>query len=201
MTTNPVIKFNVGGVHYDVSESLLNTYPHTMLARCASKQWHQDPDAEIFVDRDGDRFRLVLDYMRDNHVYLPVGTSKDALLMDLQYYGIENVKADDIVDKPATTFLYGKCTILAQELLDSWESKVVEHQRIVRELMDSKTILCAFSSTKSLILYNLKREGGSFRNCNELLKSAGLCVIKEDAGSCWDQSDGKHLYNISLKLI
>ena len=25
--------------------------------------------------------------------------------------------------------------------------------------------------------------------------------ILEDAGSCWDQSAGKHLYNVSLKII
>ena len=191
----------MGGVHYDVSHFLLSTYPNSMLARCASKQWHQDPDSDIFIDRDGDRFRLVLDYMRDHRVYLHVGSSKDALLMDLQYYGIENVQEDDIVDKPATTFLYGKCTILVQELLDSWENKMDEHQRIVRELIDSKTILSSFSSTKSLILYNLRREGDSFKNCNEILKSAGLYVEKEETNSCWDQSSGKHLYNVSLKLI
>jgi hypothetical protein len=199
--TNQVVKFNIGGVHYEVSQSLLNDYPNTMLSRSASKQWHEDPEAEIYIERDGDRFRLVLDYLRDNRVFLPVGSSKDALLMDLQYYGLENIKADDIIDEASTTFLFARCTMLVQELLDSWESKVIEHQRIVRELIDSKTILCAFSNTKSLNLYNLRREGGSFKNCNELLKSAGLCVDKEDAGSCWDQSTGKHLYNISLKLI
>ena len=199
--THPLIKFNVGGVHYEVSQSLLNSCPNSMLAKCASKQWHQDPNTEIFIDRDGDRFRLVLDYLRDNHVSLPVGCSKDSLLLDLEYYGFENVHPNDIDDKEATTCLFGQCTLLAQELLDSWESKLAEHQRIVRELMDSKTILCAFSSTKSLILYNLRREGGSFNNCNELLKAAGLCVIKEDAESCYDRSAGKPLYNVSLKLI
>ena len=180
-------------MHYEVSESLLHSCPSTMLARSASKQWHEDPESEIFIERDSERFRLVLDYIRDGHVSLPVGSSKDALLTDLQYYGFDNIKADDIEDKPATTFLYGQCTMLVQDLLKSWDSKIYEHQHFVRELMDSKTILCAFSSTKSLTLYNLTKEGRSFTDCNELLKQVGLFVVNENG--C------RGIYSVNLKLI
>ena len=44
----------------------------------------------IFIDRDGDRFRYVLDYMRDGKVILPynsVVVTKESLLVELQYFG------------------------------------------------------------------------------------------------------------------
>jgi hypothetical protein len=41
-----------------------------MLARMASKTWQTDPEAAMFVDRDGERFRYILDYMRDGKVHL-----------------------------------------------------------------------------------------------------------------------------------
>jgi BTB/POZ domain len=49
-TGTTIVHFNVGGTHYEVSRSLLESYPDTMLARMASKmrqqqQQQQDDDA------------------------------------------------------------------------------------------------------------------------------------------------------------
>jgi hypothetical protein len=84
-------RFNVGGKKYEISRSLLESFPNTMLARMASKTWQTDPEAAMFVDRDGERFRCILDYMRDGKVHLPLTVAKGALLLDLEYFGFENV--------------------------------------------------------------------------------------------------------------
>ena len=63
------VKFNVGGSIYEVSRSLLDQFPNTMIARAASTMWNKktrSKDKPIFIDRNGDRFAYVLDYMRDN---------------------------------------------------------------------------------------------------------------------------------------
>ena len=147
--TCPVIKFNVGGFRYEVSQSLLDAYPNTRLAKSASKQWSGDPNAEIFIERDGDRFRLVLDYLRDGRVFLPVGSSKDALLMELQYYGVDNVRSDYIVDTREKTFLYGQSTLLAPDLAKSWGRKIAKHQSAVQELINTlKLIGCNQDESK-----------------------------------------------------
>ena len=76
-----------------------------MLARMISKTWLTKSDDEdvigdvmehsgkpLFIDRDGERFRYVLDYMRDGPtISLPVTVSKDGFLMDLDFFGFENV--------------------------------------------------------------------------------------------------------------
>ena len=73
-----VIKFNIGGQRFEVSRSLLDKHPDSMLARSASEQWQEDPEAEIFIERDGLRFRrYILDYMRHDMLTLPLTESRE----------------------------------------------------------------------------------------------------------------------------
>eukprot|EP00526_Cylindrotheca_closterium_P025717 CAMPEP_0113612874 /NCGR_PEP_ID=MMETSP0017_2-20120614/6340_1 /TAXON_ID=2856 /ORGANISM="Cylindrotheca closterium" /LENGTH=61 /DNA_ID=CAMNT_0000521953 /DNA_START=353 /DNA_END=534 /DNA_ORIENTATION=- /assembly_acc=CAM_ASM_000147 len=51
------VKFNVGGKLYELSESLLQSYPDTVLAQKASTETTTLP---IFLDRDPDRFAYCL---------------------------------------------------------------------------------------------------------------------------------------------
>ena len=92
------VRFNVGGNRYQLSRSLLDMHPKTMLAQSASEQWLQNPDAEVFVERDGIQFGYVLDYLRDDgSVILPMTVPKPSFLADLVYYGVENVDESKIV--------------------------------------------------------------------------------------------------------
>jgi BTB/POZ domain len=95
-----IVHFNVGGMQYNVPRSLLEMHPNTMLARSASEQWLPNPDAEVFVERDGIRFALVLDYLRDDgHVILPMTIPKPSFVADLVYYGVENIDESKIIYK------------------------------------------------------------------------------------------------------
>uniref|UniRef100_A0A6U5K645 BTB domain-containing protein n=1 Tax=Corethron hystrix TaxID=216773 RepID=A0A6U5K645_9STRA len=82
------VLFNVGGKEYEVARSLLNDHPETMLARMASQEWNPDTDKKLFIERDGERFRYVLDYLRDGKAMLSIDVSKEALLVDMEFYGI-----------------------------------------------------------------------------------------------------------------
>ena len=117
-TMTDTTQFNVGGTTYAVSRSLLESHANSMLAATASEKWQQDPEAEIFIERNGHRFQYVLDYMRDGKVVLPVTETKEAVLAELEYYGIES-DAGCIIDtqaRGATCFKsFGDC-IYAMEL-------------------------------------------------------------------------------------
>ena len=96
------VSFNVGGRIFVIRHSLLDAFPSTMLARSASEEWFgNDADKPIFIDRDSDRFRYCLDYMRDGRVVLPSTESKAALLAELKYFGFENVDPKAIVTRLA----------------------------------------------------------------------------------------------------
>jgi hypothetical protein len=90
--------FDVGGKIYKVSRSLLQAHPDTMLARIASETWQSDSSQTIFIERDNERFRYCLDYLRDGSVDLPMTVSKEALLKDFEYFGIEH--DTDLVQGP-----------------------------------------------------------------------------------------------------
>jgi len=171
---NPVlVKFNVGGTRYEVSQSLVQSYPNTLLAKSASEQWNPYPNSEIFIERDGTRFHHVLDYMRDGHTNLPLGVSKDAVLEDLKYYGFEAVNADRIIDAATTTFHYGRSTFLVGQLITSWQANAAC-------MMDTMTVLEGYYMNRRLSFNVQRRQGRSFLDCNELLKPLGLRVWRED---------------------
>ena len=92
------VKFNVGGTIYEVSRSLLERYPDTMLAKSASERCQEDSRSEIFIERDGDLFRHVLSYLRDGRVVLPLTASREGLMLELQYYGLDGVEKENIDD-------------------------------------------------------------------------------------------------------
>lgn len=83
-----IVKFNVGGTQYEVARSLVEMHPDTMLARIVSKEWQNNPSAEIFIERNGSRFEFVLDYLRDGKAVVPISMSREALLDDLKYFGM-----------------------------------------------------------------------------------------------------------------
>jgi hypothetical protein len=95
-----ILKFNVGGTRYEVSHSLLQSFPDSMLAKIAATEWHTDPNAEIFIERDGVQFRYVLEYLRDGRVHLPESVPKASLLLDLDFFGVP-VNGNNIMANPA----------------------------------------------------------------------------------------------------
>ena len=88
------VRFNVGGHYHEVSISLIEQYEDTMLARLVSDTWLADPDAIIFMDRDGDTFKYVLYYMRYGKVSLPITVSREMFLLDMEYYGFRSADKD-----------------------------------------------------------------------------------------------------------
>ena len=97
------VKLNVGGTIYEVSRSLLERYPDTMLAKSFPKRCQEDSIVEtsmpeIFIERDGYLFRHVLSYLRDGRVVLPLTASREGLMLELQYYGLYGVEKENIDD-------------------------------------------------------------------------------------------------------
>jgi hypothetical protein len=84
-----VARFNVGGHKYEVSRSLLDAHPNTLLATSASERWQSDPEVEIFIDRNGGRFQYILDYLRDGKIVLPLDIPKECIISDLEYYSVD----------------------------------------------------------------------------------------------------------------
>jgi hypothetical protein len=58
------VNFNVGGRHFEVSRALIDGHSETVLGKLVSDNWNENPDKAVFIDRSGDLFANVLEYLR-----------------------------------------------------------------------------------------------------------------------------------------
>ena len=88
MASSETVQLNVGGRHFEVSRSLIEQRSETMLNQLVSEKWQGNPSERIFIDRDGDIFRHVLNYLRYGSILLPITIPKSMFNCELDYYGI-----------------------------------------------------------------------------------------------------------------
>ena len=118
----------MGGRIYEVRRSLLDMYPNTILARSASDEWKNEADSQpIFLDRDSERFRYCLDYMRDGKVVLPPTESREAFIQELEYFGFDAVDPNKIVSGMLGIHAI-KCLQLCKEKLDQTLEELEERR-------------------------------------------------------------------------
>jgi hypothetical protein len=189
MAQQIVIKFNIGGTRYEISQSLLQSYPDSMLAKSAAMQWHTDPNAEIFIDRDGARFRYVLDYIRDGIVHLPVYVPKASLLLDLHFFGVP-VNENGIVTNIDYSFFF-KSKTLVKDIIKLWENeikscqnKIETHQNEIIIIKNSIEIINAFIANEAKYKLKLPHHfvGETSKHCNKYLEQVGLRVTSAEPG-------------------
>ena len=62
---NETVKFDVGGRQFKVSRALINeNHSEALLGKLVSDTWNKDPEEAVSIDRDGDIFAHVLNYLR-----------------------------------------------------------------------------------------------------------------------------------------
>ncbi|KAL3933795.1 MAG: hypothetical protein SGARI_003626 [Bacillariaceae sp.] len=111
-----------------------------MLCRIVSELWQKDEDNKdkpIFIERDGHRFRYVLDYMRDGKATLSVGkesVSKQSLLEELTYFGFQDVNPKSItVDIPVCDI--SKCVDgMAEDFKAKHATKILQRDQLNLEI-------------------------------------------------------------------
>lgn len=118
-----VVCFIVGGIQYKVPHSLFEKYPTTLLAQMASDQWQSDPEEEIILDRDGELFKFVIDFLqKDGYLTLPIDIHREAFFTELVYYGFEDVDASKIgCDCTSAPKLFAKNRAVIRSEIQGWD--------------------------------------------------------------------------------
>jgi hypothetical protein len=92
------VELNIGGQRFETSVQTLRRVPYTLFDACFSGRYAQDvcTDGSIFVDRDGEHFGYVLEYMRDGLVSVAAQEASElnvgllrALKREFGFYYIE----------------------------------------------------------------------------------------------------------------
>mmetsp|Transcript_18354 Transcript_18354/g.65304 ORF Transcript_18354/g.65304 Transcript_18354/m.65304 type:complete len:316 (+) Transcript_18354:99-1046(+) len=97
---------NVGGVRFEASRAVLTRVDDSMLGRMFGRcdaMLQTDADGCVFIDRDGGRFRFVLDFLRDGAACKAAANAglaqtlqslceveRQALLREFAYFGLED---------------------------------------------------------------------------------------------------------------
>eukprot|EP01116_Phalansterium_solitarium_P007722 TRINITY_DN2058_c0_g1_i1.p1 TRINITY_DN2058_c0_g1~~TRINITY_DN2058_c0_g1_i1.p1 ORF type:complete len:221 (+),score=15.30 TRINITY_DN2058_c0_g1_i1:135-797(+) len=90
-----LVKLNVGGKKFMTSLSTIMNAPPCVLQTMVQRDLDQsmpsthDEDGYLFIDRNGDVFGAILDYLRTGELDLPVGVSPTQLKREFDFYGIE----------------------------------------------------------------------------------------------------------------
>lgn len=96
-TQNTLIKLNVGGKKYLITKSTILSHPNSMLAAMISKEKPAIVDEEgyYFIDRNGELFEVIIEYLRTSGLYIPryFRNKLDIsnLLREAAYYGLDNL--------------------------------------------------------------------------------------------------------------
>ena len=81
------VTFDVGGRIHKVSDLLLRRQPRCTLGQLRDRT--ADNNEPIFIDRDGDLFVYVLNYLREGEIVLPSSVPMKNFLNELRYYHVD----------------------------------------------------------------------------------------------------------------
>lgn len=183
------VQVDVGGTVYKVSRSLVGSFPKTYLHKLVSKNWSINTSAPIFIDRNGDRFQYVLDFMRDKEIHLPLSIPKTAILRDLEFFGFD-FAASDIHDGFASAQAateIAKCETSYQNELELCHRAVCKYQQKITLLNVAHA--CFLSYTKTAALTDLYL--GDY--------SLNLMTLKDDINAAFDTLN-KDLFDECLAI-
>lgn len=103
-----IVDLNVGGTCYTTKRQLLTKHPNSLLGEWfkapETSSLAKDRNGRYFIDRDGQLFRYILDYLRNDQLILPVRfAERQRLLCEAQHYKLRQL-AEELT--PATSALH-----------------------------------------------------------------------------------------------
>ncbi|GFS19704.1 BTB/POZ domain-containing protein KCTD6 [Elysia marginata] len=86
-----VITLNVGGTLYTTTRATLLKYPDSMLGSLVSNDYAStlDPNGHLFIDRDGEAFKYILNFLRSSQLCVPSDFANiDLLAAEADFYQV-----------------------------------------------------------------------------------------------------------------
>jgi hypothetical protein len=182
MSKSHSVTFIVGGEKFELSRSLLDMYPKTLLNTSASERWQKNHESKIIMDRDPMLFHHVLAYLRDKKVYLPTTVAKKAVLSELEYYCVDDVNEDAIDDSLTQGYLAAQGAEKMQVTIEEFDKDLKEAVMHANSICGAKQCIEKFlalrGGQKELVATSFTglHGAGTFYvgTCNKHLAKVGL---------------------------
>jgi len=96
MANNQIVDLNVGGILYTTSVDTLTKDPDSLLYKLFSSfdstSLVKDSKGRVFLDRDGQLFRYILDFLRNGRLNLPTNFQEvGGLQSEAEFYGLKQL--------------------------------------------------------------------------------------------------------------
>ena len=88
MESLKIINFNCGGEKFSVSHKTISKFKDSILFVMINGPWKEASQDEIFIDKDPVIFRAIINFMRNDELFIPPGISKEEIANELDYYNI-----------------------------------------------------------------------------------------------------------------
>nr|CDS26887.1 hypothetical protein HmN_000150700 [Hymenolepis microstoma] len=142
-----VVDLNVGGCFYSAQLSTLNSISGSRLADWFSKspteKLPQDKNGRIFIDRNGELFSSILDYLRNSKsVVLPrTSVALERLRIEAEFYKLSNLVSDI---QEAKKSLSSTITLSYRGHVPNGRDNLVDvrFRKITRILVSGKSSVC-----------------------------------------------------------
>eukprot|EP01084_Bolivina_argentea_P179212 309698_1 len=102
------VTINAGGIKYCTSLSTLCSNTESIFYKCFNGDWSLRPckDGSYFFDRNGELFKYILEYLRNNKLNIPDDTILiNALICEAKYYQLTGLKSELLIQKTKSVVL------------------------------------------------------------------------------------------------
>lgn len=160
-----LVRLDIGGTLYTVNNETLMNFPESMLSKMATERRRfslSDRDflEPIFIDRDGDRFKYVLDGYRDGTILIPRTVAVGSLENDLIFFGLSKV----VVRQERPTF--DECLLGSKEGMLELSDKLKE--MLLEERASCNRLLCRDKQGVEIqCSLSLCKTEAEIKNCSE----------------------------------
>ena len=93
-TPSGTVMLNVGGVKVYTSLGTLGSNGTNFLTQLIENDYEgkmkaaRDPEGYIFIDRNGDVFKVILEYLRYGVIEIPPGITRQQVVREIDFYQI-----------------------------------------------------------------------------------------------------------------
>jgi len=201
------IKLNVGGKRFEVSRSLIKQYSDSMIGKLVSDNWRKTDQTEaIFIDRDGDLFGYILNYMRYGSIELPVILPKSMFQRELDFYGLPStygIKQESSIETMKELQNCVENAELHHDMLliaTSCYHQYMVGKKVVHIVSDEKLKHSAFyyhyPTAMKVLNYYLKKFHGLEAAASQasLFSTDFILEVKEVTTFSRNTSDGEHCF-------
>ena len=196
MQLSTKVNLSVGGQHFTTTVQTLTKDPDSMLAAMFSGRFPLKPseDGTYFIDRDGNYFRYILNFLRDGKLSLPEGaTFCEEIEAEAEFYQIQGILEELGKPRPSKGADRGA---KATEPFDESEILTQEHAKILLGMVPYKT-------GRWRLLFRASRDGFAAESFHSKCDKKGPTVTVVLSGSfifggftekAWSSKRGRNYY-------